>query len=144
MYVKNIVAIIHVTLTVAPTIVKYRLHHEVQVSTQFTHRWPEAWGCVNRVETWLSDVNDLYHGTQRRVNKYLLTYKVVNKWFIDLLYCNLIDQNVTTMVQNSLYTWMSLNTACFVWFLLIIWFVVCISHVYMEINTACELYSIEH
>ena len=58
---------------------KYRLHHEVQVSTQFTHLGPEARGCVNRAETEPSDVNDLYHGTQRRVNKYLLTYKEVNK-----------------------------------------------------------------
>ena len=52
--------------------VMYRLHHEVQVSTRFTHRGPETRGCVNRVETEPSDVNDLYHGTQRRV---LLTYK---------------------------------------------------------------------
>ena len=49
----------------------YRLHHEVQVSMQFTHRVPEARGCVNRIETEPSDINDLYHGTQRRVNKYL-------------------------------------------------------------------------
>jgi hypothetical protein len=37
------------------------------------------------------------------VKKYLLTYKEVNKWFIDLLYCNLIGQNVTTMVQVYLH-----------------------------------------
>ena len=41
---------------------KYRLHHEVEVSTGFTHRGPEARGCVNRVETEPSDVTDLYHG----------------------------------------------------------------------------------
>ena len=29
----------------------YRLYHEVEVSTRFTHRGPEARGCVNRVET---------------------------------------------------------------------------------------------
>ena len=40
----------------------YRLHHEVEVSTGFTHRGPEARGCVNRVETEPSDVTDLYHG----------------------------------------------------------------------------------
>ena len=41
---------------------KYRLHHEAEVSTGFTHRGPEARGCVNRVETEPSDVTDLYHG----------------------------------------------------------------------------------
>ena len=40
----------------------YRLHHEVEVSTGFTHRGPEAQGCVNLVETEQSDVTDLYHG----------------------------------------------------------------------------------
>ena len=40
----------------------YRLHHEVEVSMGFTHRGPEARGCVNRVETEPSDVTDLYHG----------------------------------------------------------------------------------
>ena len=30
---------------------KYRLYHEVEVSTRFTHRGPQARGCVNRVET---------------------------------------------------------------------------------------------
>ena len=45
-----------------PGITEYRLHHEVEVSTGFTHRGPEARGCVNRVETEPSDVNDLYHG----------------------------------------------------------------------------------
>ena len=30
---------------------KYRLYHEVEVSTRFTHRGPEARGCVNHVET---------------------------------------------------------------------------------------------
>ena len=40
----------------------YRLHHEVEVSTGFTHRGPEARGCVNRVETEPSDVTNLYHG----------------------------------------------------------------------------------
>ena len=40
----------------------YRLHHEVEVSTEFTHLGPEARGCVNPVETELSDVNNLYHG----------------------------------------------------------------------------------
>ena len=33
------------------------------------------------------------------MNKYLLTYKEVNKWFTDLLWSNLIGQNVTIMVQ---------------------------------------------
>ena len=37
----------------------YRLHYEVEVSTGFTHRGPEA---RNRVETKPSDVTDLYHG----------------------------------------------------------------------------------
>ena len=41
---------------------KYRLHHEVEVSTGFTHQGPEARGCVNCVETEPSDVTDLYHG----------------------------------------------------------------------------------
>ena len=40
----------------------YRLHHEVKVSTGFTHRGPEARGCINRVETEPSDVTNLYHG----------------------------------------------------------------------------------
>ena len=40
----------------------YRLHHEVEVSTGFTHRGLEARGCVNRIETKLSDVIELYHG----------------------------------------------------------------------------------
>ena len=40
----------------------YRLHHEVQVSSRFTHRGPQAWGCVNREETEQSDVTDLYQG----------------------------------------------------------------------------------
>ena len=41
----------------------YRLiHHEVEVSTGFTHRGREARGCVNRIETELSDVTNLYHG----------------------------------------------------------------------------------
>jgi hypothetical protein len=40
----------------------YRLYHEVEVSTRFTHRGPQARGCVNRVETEPSDVTDLYHG----------------------------------------------------------------------------------
>ena len=40
----------------------YRLHHEVQVSTGFTHRGPQARGCINPVETEPSDVTDLYHG----------------------------------------------------------------------------------
>ena len=35
----------------------YRLYHEVEVSTGFTHR-----GHVNHVETEPSDVTDLYHG----------------------------------------------------------------------------------
>ena len=39
----------------------YRLHHEVEVSTGFTYRGPEARDCVNRVETEPSDVTDLYH-----------------------------------------------------------------------------------
>ena len=39
-----------------------RLHHEVEVSTGFTHRGLEARGYVNRVETEPSDVTDLYHG----------------------------------------------------------------------------------
>ena len=40
----------------------YRFHHEVEVSMGFTHRGPEARGCVNCVETEPSDVTDLYHG----------------------------------------------------------------------------------
>ena len=36
----------------------YRLHHEVQVSTGFTHRGSEARGCVNHVETELSDITN--------------------------------------------------------------------------------------
>ena len=40
---------------------KYRLHHEVEVSTGFIHRGPEARGCENPVETESSDVTDLYH-----------------------------------------------------------------------------------
>ena len=40
----------------------YRIHHEVEVSTGFTHRGPEARGYVNPVETEPSDVTDLYHG----------------------------------------------------------------------------------
>ena len=43
-------------------VIMYRLHHEVEVSTEFTHRGPEARGCINRVETEPSDVTDLYHG----------------------------------------------------------------------------------
>ena len=31
--------------------IKYRLYHEVEVSLRFTHRGPEAQGCVNRKET---------------------------------------------------------------------------------------------
>ena len=34
-----------------PCICMYRLYHEVEVSTRFTHRGPEARGCVNHVET---------------------------------------------------------------------------------------------
>ena len=44
------------------SIYMYRLYHEVEVSTGFTHRGPEARGCVNGVETEPSDVTDLYHG----------------------------------------------------------------------------------
>ena len=44
------------------TCTKYRLHHEVEVSMGFTHRGPEARGCVNHIETEPSDVTDLYHG----------------------------------------------------------------------------------
>ena len=40
----------------------YRLHHEVEIYTGFTHQGPEARGYVNRVETEPSDVTDLYHG----------------------------------------------------------------------------------
>ena len=40
----------------------YRLHREVEVSTGFTHRGPDARGSINRVETEPSDVADLYHG----------------------------------------------------------------------------------
>ena len=29
----------------------YRLCHKVEVSTWFTHQGPEAWGCVNHIET---------------------------------------------------------------------------------------------
>ena len=35
------------------------------MSTRFTHRGPEARGCVNRVETELSDITDLYHGANQ-------------------------------------------------------------------------------
>ena len=38
-----------------------RLHHEVEISTGFTHRGREARGCVNHVETEPSDVTDLHH-----------------------------------------------------------------------------------
>ena len=51
----------------------YRLHHEVEVSTGFTHRGPEARGCVNPVETELSDVNNLYHGM------YTCTHNIVHE-----------------------------------------------------------------
>ena len=40
----------------------YRLHHEVEVSTWFTHQGPQARGYVNHVETEPSEVTDLYHG----------------------------------------------------------------------------------
>ena len=40
----------------------YGLDHEVQVSTQFTHQGLEARGYVNRIETGLSDITNLYHG----------------------------------------------------------------------------------
>ena len=40
----------------------YRLHHKVEVSSRFTHRGPQARGCVNREETEPSDVTDLYQG----------------------------------------------------------------------------------
>ena len=39
---------------------KYKLHHEVQVSSRFTYRGPQAQGCVNHEETEPSDVTDLY------------------------------------------------------------------------------------
>ena len=41
--------------------IMYRLYHEVEVSTRFTHRGLKARGCVNRVETEPSDITDLYH-----------------------------------------------------------------------------------
>ena len=41
---------------------KYKLHHEVQVSSRFTYRGPQAQGCVNHEETEPSDVTDLYQG----------------------------------------------------------------------------------
>ena len=53
-----------IRLTISPTVVvcralllrrraynKYRLYHEVEVSTWFTHQGPEARGCVNRIGT---------------------------------------------------------------------------------------------
>ena len=31
--------------------IMYRLYHKVEVSTRFTHRGPQAQGCVNCIET---------------------------------------------------------------------------------------------
>ena len=42
----------------------YRLHQEVQVSTELHTEGRTARGCVNPVETELSDVTDLYHGNE--------------------------------------------------------------------------------
>ena len=44
-----------------------RLHHDVQVSSRFscTYRGLQARGCVNCKETKLSDVTDLYYGTNQ-------------------------------------------------------------------------------
>ena len=41
---------------------KYRLYTKVQVSMLFHNRGPKARGCVNRVETKLKCITDLYHG----------------------------------------------------------------------------------
>ena len=73
----------------------------------FTHRGPEARGCVNRVETEPSDVTDLYHGLGYVV---LTTYLRPSNYSADHKRLERVPSNSSNHRRRSSRRWTSMHS----------------------------------